>query len=398
MADIGPRRSRATYSEIVVWQIPMLGLALSSAFIRESQGLSQLVALTLFFPVVFFGRGSSLSAPPGAKAFFCLSILMVSASYLEMLPNPWGHVRDENIVLRQAYPFLILPVAIYLFAIYINKLIDIRILHWSIPVLLMGLFAEYFFSTGIVRTYYHEAGVFYGLRNNISILGAICAYIYFERYNSMWMVFIIYLSANLLSLAMQNIILGVALFFILITNYHRSIFLYLVIFSTFGLILAYVFFKQAYYYDPNTAARAIWAIDGLTAWLTQGPFGFGFGVPALRGLVYSGDQSFEMTTGILSQDVSFFLIGHHNSFVGVIYRMGIFGIIFFYIMIRGTTPRSAKESEKIFSALSAILFLAMFLNVGIESPTYTLGCAFIIALATVIRHRRAVCGDRACAL
>jgi hypothetical protein len=390
--DAGPALRPVSFAQGFAFCLPAIVIAASSIVLRQTGGLSQFVALLTLLPFILFKTRRAVGFGKWQALFLFNAVLLVILSSVDALPRPWGYPRDGGLVLRQSYTILLMPVVIYACTVYFRALVEKRLLGSVTKIFGVAVLVEYVVflnarqALGIGAS---DLSILYGLPNNTLMFAvSLVALRHIEgplRYRYLWYGFLL---LNVLSTGMQNLLVAMTSVLIALVKKPRMIFSGLFAALLLTTIVSYFAFDLAYALDVNTAARAVWAVDGLKQWITNAPFGFGFGVPALQGLVYSGGRSFEMARDLFTGEVGYYLIGHHNSFVGVFFRVGIIGGIAFLGMLAPVLPRSDAPQERAFGMIASMLLIALYLNVAVESPTYVFGICYAIGVALGLRSLR----------
>jgi hypothetical protein len=386
-ANVRPRVSGA---QAIAYCLPAFLLAGSSIVLRETGGASQIIALLALLPLVLFKSRVAFGFSKWQLVFFFNTTLLVLLSYVDALPTPWTFARDFGLVFRQSYTLLLTPLIVYAFGIYIRALIENGLLGATAAIYGLAIVVEYFVFLGARQAVGLDLGslsIVYGLPNNTAMFAVtMVALLHFNTRPRYRNIFLGFLALNVASAGMQNLLVAVAAVLIMWTKRPFTIFYGLLLALVGTTFISYAAFTTVYAIDVNTAARAVWAVNGLREWIANAPFGFGFGVPALEGLVYSGGRSFEMSRDLYTGETGYYLIGHHNSFVGVFFRVGLIGGLAFLAMMAVALPRADTAAERTFGMLAVLLLIALYLNVAVESPTYVFGVCYAIAMAINLRR------------
>jgi hypothetical protein len=146
--------------------------------------------------------------------------------------------------------------------------------------------------------------------------------------------------------------------------------------------------------DANSGVRLLFARDAFESIVETNGIGVGFGTEAIRNIYPEFAHRHINWYNSYSQ---FMLTGLHNSFVGVPFRLGVIGgFIMIWLFFWTCFPRSGPlPISRFLSMLYSLLVITLFVNVSLESPTYSMAVAFMLALLLIGRSAAATQGSTA---
>jgi hypothetical protein len=146
--------------------------------------------------------------------------------------------------------------------------------------------------------------------------------------------------------------------------------------------------------DANSGVRLIFARDAFNSIVETNGVGVGFGTEAIRNIY---PEFAHRHINWYNSYSSFMLTGPHNSFVGVSFRLGLLGgLIMIWLFVYRCFPGSARlPVSRFLSMIYSLLVITLFVNVSLESPTYSMAIAFMLALLLTARSAAAMQGRAA---
>lgn len=134
------------------------------------------------------------------------------------------------------------------------------------------------------------------------------------------------------------------------------------------------FVEYLFNLDVNTGIRAAFWQGGLDAFFKTKGVGVGFGSEAIRSSYY-----FRLNDWLFDQDAAdYLLVGMHNSFFNIAFRLGIIGLLLLITSMNKIRPKYVSNNFHNWLFFLAILDLCV--NVTIESTSFNLGFSFLMAL------------------
>ena len=110
----------------------------------------------------------------------------------------------------------------------------------------------------------------------------------------------------------------------------------------------------------------------------------GFGTEAIRNFYP------ELMRDIFRSDVNddFLLVGTHNAFSDVAFRLGLVGLGLFIIVIYQSVPSREIKFGRAWHAnfIFVMLFTCLYFNVALQSPTYLIGVAVLLGYLRAVNQ------------
>ena len=136
--------------------------------------------------------------------------------------------------------------------------------------------------------------------------------------------------------------------------------------------------------DPNTGWRlAFWRDSMAAVWQTRG-VGVGFGTEAIRNFYP------ELMRDLFRSDANddFLLIGTHNAFSDVGFRLGVVGLFLFLIIVYQSIPSREIKFGRAWHAsfIFVMIFTCLYLNVALQSPTYSIGVGVLLGYLRAVNQ------------
>ena len=149
-------------------------------------------------------------------------------------------------------------------------------------------------------------------------------------------------------------------------------------------VIGFRYVQNVWNIDPNTGWRLAFWHDSIAAvWQTHG-VGVGFGTEAIRNFYP------ELMRDLFRSDANddFLLIGTHNAFSDVGFRLGLVGLGLFLIVIYQSVPSQEIKFGRAWHAnfIFVMLFTCLYLNVALQSPTYSIGVAILLGYLRAVNQ------------
>lgn len=299
-----------------------------------------------------------------------MGLIYVALSYTTIFVDSWSPYRDREVIMRQAHYVVLFPFMVVGF----RSLIWIATIRYRVNIV-AWIFAAASFSliARLVRSGFEEV-LPYGLGNTASIFIG-CLVILLARIKYLWST--VFVALAIFSSGAQNILLYCFLTILPIVRHHRHVFAAVFMLPLVGIALLPIL-QEVYSADANSGVRLLFLIDALRALADSFGMGVGYGTWGIRNY-YLSFTFVDPTVGT----VDLFNISIHNSLFGLAMRLGCIVFILYgamvYILWRDAAALNEHEL-RVATALGLIVALSIAVNVSIESPTYSVGTAFIFAL------------------
>jgi len=308
-------------------------------------------------------------------SFMLLGTIYIAISFGNFLPRSWSPIRDPNYILRQAHYVYLVPFLIIAFRTFLANLPKSRISFFNIGLVLMLLtWPAYMYAT---KTSYVGMQVSpYGF-DNYAMFFYIFLIIALYRYRVAFLVAFALL--GVFADAAQNTIACALLVAIRLAPPVRAT-LPAIAALPFAPLIFLPFWASVYTFDANFGVRLLFLRDSLDALSDTVGLGVGFGTWGIRNFyAYISGGFFKFTT----PDQNIYTISVHNSLFGLMMRMGLLvGVGYIVIVAKfvAAANRLDKADYKMVACISVPVFSAVWANVAVESPTYSVGVAFCVAL------------------
>jgi len=344
-------------------------------------------AITLYFLVT-----NALYVYWSLLGFVILGIVYVVLSYADVLPDAWTIYYDRKYILSQSFfVFLIYPLVCASKRFWLHAYESGRTdLYMGILFFTM-LGGMVWFNLSILNI---GPFVFWGMQNPTSLLLLSAGYFIFIRYRkSMGIlslctaVLIVMLAAN-----SQAVLVGFMLMMTGVFPGIRKILVALVILIIFVSFVGYFFVLDLLQVDQNTAFRYLLWGDAFSGFFGSHMLGIGFGKEVVT------NQYLQLGVIERYEDVGDIMkSGVHNSFIGILFRMGLAGFVLFVLFIFKTCfPFNLKKDHyaRYGTFLFFIAFTAIYINVGMESPLTMVGVCtvlgYILALKRIAAYEQSI--------
>lgn len=307
--------------------------------------------------------------------FMTIGTIYIVLSFGDFLLRSWSPEREPSYILRQAHYVYLVPVLIIGFRTFFASLPRSRVPFFKIgAVLIMLSWPAYIYVT---RTSYVGAQVSpYGF-DNYAMFFYIFAII--VLYPHRWLFAVAFLLLGIFTEAAQNLIACGLLVAIRLAPRSRLA-IPAIAALPFAPLIFLPFWASVYQFDANFGVRLLFLGDALEALSDTVGLGVGFGTWGIRNFyAYVSGGFFKFTT----PDQNIYTISVHNSLFGLMMRMGLLiGVMYTALIVKLTfaANKLAKEEYKFAACIAIPLFSALWANVAIESPTYSVGVAFCVAL------------------
>lgn len=369
----------------------VLAFVTLAPLIRELNGLLYLVIVVICVAAVISRRAWLVDAP--LLIFVAIGVLYVAGSYAELFPRAWTRLYEKDAIPQQAS-----FVATLYFIIAAGRLFWLDLLRsaqvsWRLSLLivagflgpaLLGLILGSFdFATAfgqIFRSLSNPAMMAY---LSLGLLVFVC----FPRRQIFFALLLMPFMA-VLTPFLQNTLVALALVGLAfaprpVGSLHIALLAFLS-----AWVVSFAFVDEIYSVANTLGLRLQLQLDALEAIRQTRGIGVGFGTEAITPLSFLGFQYFSGIDPVEAVD-GWIYIGTHNSFIGMLFRLGVFGgiafIAFFFLRLlpkRGLDSRIDRAACFTFF----VLFIALFSNPTIESPTYHVGAGFAVGLLLALRE------------
>jgi len=358
-----------------------------SPFIRFYSGALFLVFLS---GSVFYLAIKRHFVPYPSLIFFTLiGILYVFLSYAEALPVAWTRFHNTSHIPQQAsfvfalYPIILAAQLQWMF-LFSHKRPAKYLLLLACAGILSG-FLHIFFLDG--STYY-----FMFARNAVAFIYVAILWFLISS-NAMlkpiWLTLLLVL-LFLFGSSGQILVSGVVVATIVLSPWPRTttngaIFSMILLYGVGVIYIDEVIFTL-WEFDHNTGIRLIFINDSLRALVQTIGIGVGFGTESIVNL-YAGISHTHIEWD--KEFSSFINTSIHNSFVAIAFRLGLPGCIAFlwFFFVDAMPAKTTNTDETRFTyGVFFLAFTALFVNVGLESPTYIVGIGFMLGLILAFKE------------
>jgi|GEM_PF-6360094 len=139
--------------------------------------------------------------------------------------------------------------------------------------------------------------------------------------------------------------------------------------------------------DYNTGVRLFFWRDAMAAVVQTFGIGVGFGKEAVTNYIPILDRTDFIALN--EEAVRFLYLSTHNSFVAMFFRLGLVGGLLFALCFRSWAPigRLPMRELRAASFVYVTVFVALFVNVGLESPTYLAGIMLAVGYIKTLNSR-----------
>lgn len=323
-----------------------------------------------------------------------LALVYSALSWLQIFPLSWTVFHDSDVILRQMYGWVLLPVVAGLSYLWWRLYTEQQRPTWWLWGLLLACVLGPI-VLGFVLPALHVVPepsfrLFRGLNNHSLVAFALFACFVFSLkpihgvlacFAMLGVCMVFYGNAQ------NPIVLGYLLLLVMVQGF-SAVWLKLGFWATLGMITLYYLYGWINLYtiwdfDANTAVRLVFINNILTSVSDTLGFGVGFGTEAIRNFFAQIDTDF---VDLNDPTINFIMIGPHNTFFEAMFRLGIMGFIlfgmFFYAL---TKPVHNPANQALHYALCFGCFVTLWVNNTLLTPTEFFGFAFVVGLIKLIQ-------------
>ena len=357
-----------------------------SPHIREYGGALLFVFLAIEVVYVIWSRSFVFYVP--LTAFTSLGLLYVVLSYYELLPDAWARFNLAWAIPQQASFLAILYPTVLAARQQWRFLSQAPSAPWRIAALAFaGGVISHAVAPDFIASDYRNFFLSPGNAGFFMFFAASYFLFLSPRSIASGLALCLVLLGIVLAPQLQAQLLYLLIFVLLFSPWPR-----LVVAGWCATLVAMYFLAFAYPVwiwdiDPNSGIRAFFARDALEALWDSGGIGVGFGKEAIKNY-YSAVG--HLHTDWHNRFDAFIMIGVHNSFTAMFYRLGIIGgLLWLWVAVVKPFPRAhaGLPERRFYSAIFGTMFIATFTNVGLESPTFSPAVAFAIGILLSERDR-----------
>lgn len=319
-------------------------------------------------------------------AFWALSFVYFAFSYFSFLPESWPIFFDRNAIPQHVSAYLILPILLSaniasFSVIGRNRTLFLR---WLLPAIIIGSFLVNPLVLTLMEPLVEgqEVGIFFylginGFSSSEVFMIGVLGYLLLTRMRGL-LLLIVSTTFAVISTNLSPFIAFAILPFFKHGQLARITVLGLIVVLLASAIIAPIFWPELAKLDGNTGIRAVFWGDAWRALADTWGVGVGFGTESIRPYYIIEGAKWILRPPDADD---FLLVGLHNSFVQVLFRMGIVGLLLMLLLVLRIRPRGASISQQTrFDCwLFCVLFISMSVNVAIVSIHHLLGSTAIWA-------------------
>lgn len=345
-------------------------------------GASLLVAF-LAIELAYIAATDSFRLYPSLLVFTGVGVLYIFLSYANELPNAWTRFYSSDAILQQSSFVLLLYPSVLAGRRFWRTVFTKR----QGKMMLYGLcIAGGVVSPLLSRFYWDIPDPFYMLHTPIAFLGAAAMVLLLRAPRLMQIAGILAIGglAGIAGESVQIKIIGIASVIVVLTPWPRLIALLVCSALAMAATIGQWYVWQLWLFYHDFGIRLIFARDAVQAIKQTFGLGIGFGKEAIKNFYpFLHDVHWDLKTQF--HDFLFTMV--HNSFLGVPLRIGLVGglAFFWFVVITARPPRGVPLPM---SRLASLCYIAAFINlfsdVGIESPTFSIGVCYLLALTMYI--------------
>ena len=369
----------------------VLTFVVLAPLIRELGGLLYLLMAITCVAAVILRRAWLVDTP--LLIFVAIGVLYVAGSYAEIFPRAWTRLYEKDAIPQQAafvatlYFFIAAGRLFWLDLLrgaHVKSRLFLLILAGFLGPALLGLILGTFdLATAL--------GHFFRSLSNPAMMAYLSlGLLLFVCYPGRQIFFALLLVPFMAVLTpfLQNTL--VALAFLGLAFAPRpvgSLYTALLVFL-FAWLVSFAFVDEIYSAANTLGVRLHLQLDAFEALRQTRGIGVGFGTEAITPLSFLGFHYFSGIDPVEAVD-GWIYIGTHHSFIGMFFRLGVFGgIAFMALVLLRLLPRRGVDSRIDRAACFAffVLFMALFSNPTIESPSYHVGAGFAAGLLLALRE------------
>ena len=359
--------------------------------IRELGGVLYFAIAAVCLLAVIWRQAWIVDTP--LLVFVSIGALYVLGSYAGIFPHAWTRLYETEAIPQQAAFVATLYFFIAAGRLFWLDLLQSRHVKWRLSLLIAAGFLGPA-VLGVIRGDFDFATAFGGFFRSLSN-PAMMAYLSLGLLVFVCLpgrrIFIALLLAPFMMVLtpfLQNTLVALAFLGLALTPRPiASLYVALVAFLM-AWAISFAFVDEIYDLANTLGLRLQLQLDAVEAIRQTHGVGVGFGTEAIKPLSFLG---FQYLSGVDPAEAvdGWIYVGTHNSFIGMFFRLGVFGgLAFIVFFCLGLLPRRMTDLRfgRAASFVYFVLFLALFSNPTIESPAYHVGAGFGIGLLFALRE------------
>ena len=322
----------------------------------------------------------------------------VAFSYWHLLPPAWTVYYDKSVIPQQAaFVFAIWPIvsASQRFwrgprSAWLTKFMSGVILaSFALGCILDIIVAREFTLARVAATLKNDSAI---------VLFVITLYIFTRKSALMHGVLMLMtLYVGVLQSYLQTLLTYVYAWFLRILDISkfalpRLVLLGVVASALLGTVYGLRHIQMIWELDKNTGWRLLFWHGSLQALVQTHGIGVGFGTEALQNYY----RQIPRDVFMVDDTDSFLLVGTHNAFFDVALRLGIVGLALILVILFQSFPSRKIGSRLMWHATMVffMIFICMYLNVALQSPTYSIGMSFLLGYLRGLNREAASAASR----
>ena len=358
----------------------------TSALVIAGNQIQYLGATGYIFFILLFAASAGVSMFERDRwplwLFTAWGTIYLIFSYMHRFPPAWTVYFDKGVIPQQgAFVFAIWPIVSASQRFWRGKRSQSLIDFTSIVIL-----ASFAIGCGLdmaINGGFTLARVAATLKNDSAIVLFVITFYMFNKKNMpMHGVFaLMTLYVGVLQSYLQTLLTYVYAWFLRFLNLSRFrisrlVLVGVVASALIGTLYGLAHIETVWLLDKNTGWRLLFWHGTLEALQQTRGIGIGFGTEALQNFY----RDIPHDVFIADDTSNFLLVGTHNAFSDVALRLGVVGLALLLLIVFRSFPARNIKPGLVWHAnvVFFMVFICMYLNVALQSPTYAIGISFLL--------------------
>lgn len=317
-----------------------------------------------------------------------LSLFYMAMSYGGILPRAWTKIHDNRVILQQALGYITMPIFVGAFSAAVPYFLSIR--RDRRMIIIHGLALINLVLPALIMHSAADAGLGESSSNSFINMLMLNTLFSTELITVMWLGYIIIraplfvaapLAGSLLIICtnIQPVIAIATAILFKLKPFSRAVSLSIACSIAVAVAVAPFFSDYLISLDVNTGIRAQFWREGFQGLIDSYGLGVGFGTEGIRPRYIFHNAIWKFDSG----SEAYLLVGLHNSFVNIAFRMGVVGLaLILYLMVQLFPSRFSSPYIK---WIYIVVLLDLCVNVALESVIFNLGLFFAFAILRLER-------------